>query len=713
MLIYIVSVVLAFLILFLAAILCASRRENAVNAYFMLFLVCVSAWLLCGLVDRAMVSPESLFLTIQYRIAYAIAAQATGFFFLFAWGFRHDRKPGKKVVSLILAISTAMSLACLTSSFIRNAEIRDGQYYVANGPLYLVFVLLFFLLGIASFYLIYLKYHESRSIDRSRALYILLGFGIFFVLTLIFTIVIPIITGRDVTSDYSFLSIIIPILMTSYAILRYQLLDIRLALRRGLAYVVTLTVFSIPLIAVFSIIRSMPAVQPFTEEILVIVFLAVTIALSPAILDLAGKMAARLLFTGLYDENELINQASNVLLESNDIARGIQEATSLICKRLRLKELVVVIPQDIFSGAGDWLIGSRFDGGIFINVNELFASFLPAGIECDLPLIRGDLMSARETIEAKVDISRSLEKLGAVACLPVKGGLENVGLLLVGEKLEGSALEPIDVSLLTKLAKCSGTYIENYLLTNYLMIQLEEAREVHRKAVALDRSRSELINIASHELLTPLTIINSFTMIMSDKLGSLPLEEQAEYLGYIRSACDRFNRIFDQFRIVSEVQDNQARISQTRFPLDELLTEILDGLSPAISKRVIKKAVPERLVIQSDRHYLSIMLKHIVDNSLRYSPAGKPVILSVTDNQEEVEISVQDFGAGIRPSELPKMFDPFAQLHDVDKHASGIGLGLYIVRILARLLDIAIDVESASNQGTMIRFRLPRRPDHD
>jgi signal transduction histidine kinase len=112
-------------------------------------------------------------------------------------------------------------------------------------------------------------------------------------------------------------------------------------------------------------------------------------------------------------------------------------------------------------------------------------------------------------------------------------------------------------------------------------------------------------------------------------------------------------------------------------------------------------------MVNTDPHYLQIMIRNVVENALRFSPDGEMVTLRAASRDDGVEISVKDHGIGINGKELSRVFQPFARIEDVDKHQRGIGLGLYIVQHIARLLGIDIRVDSQSGEGTVLSFKLP------
>jgi signal transduction histidine kinase len=707
---FIITALEASLFIAAAAVVYLARRNNFINRYFSLFLLFISMWLFSGFIDRVISEPSTYLVTMQYRFAYAAATMATGFFFLFALGFYLGRGANKLLVRSVCFVSLVMFFICFTDMIIARAEYLNRSYLVTKGPFYFGFILFFTLLGGGGLFYVTLKWRHSRSIDRARALYILIGFGIFFLLAFVLTIVMPSFMTRDVTSDYTFLAVIIPAGFTAYAILRYQLLDVRLALRRSFAYILTLAFFGIPVVILYATLRSFWASHPATEKAVSVIILALAIALTPVARNFTEKIATRFLFTGLYNDIELLHRVSSIHTSTANIREGIGSTTTLTCRELRLQKLIVVIPREIISGKGDWVVGSRKDETGITDFNEVNLTASPLYRLRQSPLVKDDIVSGFPAVESDIDLIREMKEKGLVACIPIRGTLGEVGVLLVGEKAGRAALDPMDLSFLSQFAERSGIYIENHLLSTYLMAQLEEARQVQRKVEELDRFKTDIINVTSHEFRTPLTVLNGYAYMLLTNYEDFGKGEREEYLQYIIDSCGRLSSILNQFITISHFQKGEVQISRQTMPLKELFDDVQASLSQEQNSRIFSELKPADLMVSADRSYLAILLKNLVDNAIRFSPPESPVIIKAEMEDEGVRISVRDFGKGINPSEIRNIFNPFDTLEDANKHQIGTGLGLYIVRLIADLLDTEIDVNSQPGKGTEFSFRLPFFP---
>jgi len=698
---FIFSAVEAAFLLVLALAVALARKRTRAHKYFSLFLVTASLWLLSGFVDRLFVQPSALLVTMECRFAYAAAVMAVAFFFLFGLDFYRGPRRGGLLDLAVLSSGFVLSLASYTDLFILRAEAKNGAYLVQYGSLYPLFVAYFASLGGAGILCIFLKWRHSSSMDRWRALYMLIGFGLFFVLSFVLTIILPGLMERDVTSDYTYMAFVIPAALTAYAMLRYRLLDVRLAARRLFAYLFSLALFGVPVLALFWALQGRWPENPTLNKVISALLLAVALGVAPAARELGYRLAPLFLFPGLYDEEELLHRVSE-MLTTPDMRAGIRESTRLICERLGLSGLTVVIPREIFTGKGDWMAGTRRSEGGLASFHEISFSGSPLHRLITRPAVLEDIGAGRESSS----LEEKMREAGLVALLPIRGSLGEVGVLLVGKKARG-AVDPIDLEFLGRFCERAGIYIENYLLSNYLLTQLEEARKAQRKVEELDSFKTDIINVTSHEFRTPITILQGYATILKDRYAQLSQEKRQECLENIIHSCHRLTALLDQFITISRFQNKETPMVKQVIPVRKVFEDLKNELEPDQSFRVKSQVPAEGVMVSTDRSYLTMLLRNILSNAIRFSPPESPVIMRADLEEDKVRISIRDFGKGMDPSEVRNIFNPFDSLEDVDKHHSGAGLGLYIVRLIADLLETEIEVDTEPGRGTEFSFRLP------
>ena len=703
---FITTVFEALTILALAWLVLRSHHERFLNRSFALFLLFLSLWVLCGFPQNLLSEPSDRFLTLVFRLAHCAAILATGTFFLFALAFLRGERPGEGWRWITVTAMTVMAACSVTDLVIRGAGQVGTGYQVEGGPLYNLFIAYMVLFGFGGLCAVAMKRSRSISTDRARATYILLGFGLFLVLALLLVVALPEIMGRDVTSDYIFFLAIVPIAFTAYAILRHRLLDVRLAVRRSFAYLLTLLLFGAPLLALYLAFRFTLTSHPDLEMGVSVIMLALAIALAPTALRLSNRLAAKVLFSGLYDEVELLHEVSAVFTSTANIREGLISATGLVCSRLRLSKLLVAIPDESTRGKGNWVIGSTAAPGGMDGFHDLEAADSMLFHLWDTVLVEDEGpagIGGHVAVAARIE----MRAWGLAACLPVKGPAGKMAVLLVGEKVNRLALDPVDLDFLVQFAERAGIFIENYLLSSYLLSQFEELSEARRRLEESDNFKTDIINVTSHELRTPLTVLNGYTLMLHDHYERFNEEERKRYLEYIASSCERLNAILDQFLTVSYFQRGTARASAKPTDLEELFEELKSAFVPDQSRRIESEVRPSHLTVLTDRSYLMLLLNNLVENAIRFSPEDAPVMVRAEKADGGVQISVRDYGRGLDSGDVQYIFQPFTRLEETDKHRIGTGLGLYIVRLVADLLGIEVNVESEPESGTTFHLRLP------
>ncbi len=703
---FIFTVFEALVILTLAWLVFKSHPERFLNRSFSLFLLFLALWVLCGFPQYLVSDPGDHYLTLVFRAAHCTASLATGTFFLFGLSFLHGRRPDAGWRWGISAAMLLLAFASMTDQVIAGVSPVPSGFRVESGPLYGLFIAYMVLLGFGGLFAVSLKRSRSRSTDRARATYILLGFGLFLALAMLLVVVLPEILGRDVTSDYIFFLVVVPIAFTAYAILRHRLLDVRLAIRRSFAYLLTLLLFGAPLLVLYLAFRFTLSSYPALEMAVSVIMLALAVAFAPAALRLSNRLAARILFTGLYDEVELLHEVSAVFTSTANIREGLASATGLACSRLGLSQLLVAIPDESTRGRGNWVMGSLHAEGAIRGYHDmeaedsaLFHLWETVLVEDEGPRGMGD--------DAVVRARMEMRARGLAACIPLKGPAGKMGVLLAGEKVNRMALDPVDLDFLSQFAERAGIFVENYLLSSYLLSQFEELSEARKRLEESDNFKTEIITVTSHELRTPLTVLNGYTLMLHDHYHRFDEEERRRYLEYIASACERLNAVLDQFLTVSYFQRGTARASTRPTDLESLFEELKSAFVPEQSRRIESEVRPSHLTVLTDRSYLLLMLNNLVENAMRFSPEEKPVLVRAEEAEGVVRISVRDYGRGLDSGDVQYIFQPFTRLEETDKHRIGTGLGLYIVRLVADLLGIEVDVESEPESGTTFHLRLP------
>lgn len=279
---------------------------------------------------------------------------------------------------------------------------------------------------------------------------------------------------------------------------------------------------------------------------------------------------------------------------------------------------------------------------------------------------------------------------------------QSLGALVVGKRAEPFASS--DSEFLQVMGGQAAIALENARLFQEIQQAYDELRK-------LDHMKSEFINIAAHELRTPLAILLGYASVMAeDETTSL---DRGRLDVIIRNAM-RLSSLIDDMLNLSYLETGQAKLDIEEIDLADVIQEaILDTRNMAREKsQVIDVAIPADFpILLTDRNKLDLIVMNLLSNAIKYTPEGGRISLKAWLNGERATVAVSDTGIGIPPEARDKIFDRFYQVEDsLTRQHGGIGLGLAIVKSFVELCQGQIWVESEVGKGSTFTFELPLRP---
>ena len=226
----------------------------------------------------------------------------------------------------------------------------------------------------------------------------------------------------------------------------------------------------------------------------------------------------------------------------------------------------------------------------------------------------------------------------------------------------------------------------------------------------VEEMKSDFVAAVSQELRRPLTSIYGFaeTLLRRDVLFSD--EERRTFLDYIASEAERLTAIVDALLNVARLDTGDMQVALAPTEVGELLQEAVAVLEPGAARnghRFVVDVPSEPVAVEADREKLRIVLSHLLDNAVRYSPDGGTVTVAARRRGEAVEISIADEGIGIPSGEQERIFRKFYRADPGGTRTGGTGLGLFIARGLVTAMGGRIWV--SSSEGTGSRFAVELR----
>jgi two-component system phosphate regulon sensor histidine kinase PhoR len=234
---------------------------------------------------------------------------------------------------------------------------------------------------------------------------------------------------------------------------------------------------------------------------------------------------------------------------------------------------------------------------------------------------------------------------------------------------------------------------------------------VLRDVTRLERTeamRRTFVGDVSHELRTPIASIAAAAETLAE--AGPDKTESAELLGLIRRQSDRMRELIDDLMDLAQIESGAVPLEREEIPLRELLAETAEDLETAARERGVEVRVTgdDAVAAVGDRRRLGQLARNLLDNAIKFSPPGAPVVVRVSRQGGRAGFSVEDLGPGIPRSERDKIFQRFYQVdRSRSKQRPGSGLGLAIVKHIAQLHGATVDVEGEPGQGSTFQVRFP------
>jgi signal transduction histidine kinase len=231
---------------------------------------------------------------------------------------------------------------------------------------------------------------------------------------------------------------------------------------------------------------------------------------------------------------------------------------------------------------------------------------------------------------------------------------------------------------------------------------------LNQRIASLEKAKTEFLNVASHELRGPMTVIKGYlTMLEAGSLGELSTQSR-QVLPLLIAKSDEVNWMVEQ--MVEAARLEEGRLALKKLPADLVaLTDLaIEGVSQMLSKHQLTVDKPSRAIeAEVDPDRFQIVVRNLLSNAAKYSPAGAHIRVRVTGNGE-ARVAVTDEGIGISEEDQPRLFKRFVRIETkATERVSGTGLGLWLSREIARMHDGDLTVESTLGRGSTFTLQLP------
>ena len=243
-------------------------------------------------------------------------------------------------------------------------------------------------------------------------------------------------------------------------------------------------------------------------------------------------------------------------------------------------------------------------------------------------------------------------------------------------------------------------------------------------ANTLDRVKNEFISMVSHEIRNPLTAIKGYAVLLQTYstpeqinecgVAVMSPQRQREYLEHIMEQTQHLEVLINDLLDISRLQAGRLQLRYQQVNVVELCQRVVQSIqqkyaqSSAHCPEIVCTFEPHLPHIWIDPNRLQQVLTNLLDNAMKYSPAGGKIEVRLALHRHMITITVRDSGIGITQQQQQQLFQPFKRLeHPLTNDIPGVGIGLYITRKLIEAMHGEISLTSYEGQGTTVTFNLP------
>ncbi|MFH1367170.1 MAG: GAF domain-containing sensor histidine kinase [Patescibacteria group bacterium] len=336
-------------------------------------------------------------------------------------------------------------------------------------------------------------------------------------------------------------------------------------------------------------------------------------------------------------------------------------------------------------------------------------------------------------------LKANMKRIEASLCLPLLAKDKLISIIVLGNKVTKDAYTVEDIRLLQTISNQASIAIENARL--YQQVQdfnknlqtkvSEQTYDIKEKSLRLEKLlqiRSEFLDIASHQLRTPVSLIRGvLSMIRDGDLQKLPLNDQKQFIENAWQKGAKLDTIINDILAASELDTQKFGVDYKtpKIQLEDVIDQVVKGFQLEAQERgtKLKWQKPTKLLpkVMGHANFLEQAISNLIGNALKYTPSTKMakearakrekkgvVEVIVSQEKNNVIVKVSDNGIGIPKEEIKKLFDKFVRASNATAmYTDGSGLGLFIVREIINGHKGKVWVESELNKGSTFYIGLP------
>ena len=326
---------------------------------------------------------------------------------------------------------------------------------------------------------------------------------------------------------------------------------------------------------------------------------------------------------------------------------------------------------------------------------------LPAGALIEEVMRTGETVYRRDMSDHQFPEERTLTAIGlhSRVAAPLLLGVRPIGMVAILRR-RPDAFGPDEIELAGLLGRLVATAVQNIRAYS---LERETVEELRR----LSALRADFVSLVSHELRSPMAAVIGAARTLQDRWRELSPEQRASFLALISDETGRLATLIGDVLDTSRIEAGTFTYSFSDVDLADLVREAVAAIGLGQDEVTVVARTPEAVPrVRGDRERLKQVLLNLIENAVKYSPAGEHVDVNAWAENGRVLVAVEDRGPGIPREQQGLIFEKFGRAN-VGGGKPGSGLGLFIARSITEAHGGRLGVRSAPGRGATFTLELP------
>ncbi len=691
----ITSLVISACLIILGLLVYIRNPKSSLNKLFFVFSVSASLWLVTNYLGgdpnlshrQALIANKLLFLFI-----------GIGVFALLLFVRKLVNRKSPK--TLYLLTNVLIIASTLTPLIVANVKLQNDTYSINFGILSTLFFLTLLINCIYAITTLLNSRSKARGMTKLQIDTILISIAVAITGIFITNALLPFLFKYyGATNIGSFLSSF-AVIGIGFTVVRHKLFDIKLAVAKSIAYVLTLSIVAIlyivPLVVLTKYVTHIHLTKSSIAILVIVTFIAAVIfwPLSRAF----GKLSNRIFYRDYYDIQDVLDRLGKLLVGSVDSEEIKAQGKHILTEAINPTYFDYLLPAE----------KSEHES------YELFKALIAS---------RMDLIILDE-LSDDIQIKQIMMKNNIGAAVRLRAKEEVIGFMLLGYKLSGQIFSDTDKRLLAIASAEMAVGLKNAFrfeeiqsFNFTLQEKIKEAtyrlRKTNDKLRALDEAKDDFVSMASHQLRTPLTSVKgNISMVIDGDAGNIT-SVQKQLLDQAYSSSQRMVFLISDLLNVSRLKTGKFVIERTPIDLAKVVEEEVNQLIDTAKSRNLE------LKYEKPNHIAELMLDdaktrqvimNFIDNAIYYTPSGGKIDVVLSETSSAVECRVIDNGIGVPKHEQHHLFTKFYRAGNARKaRPDGTGLGLFMAKKVIISEGGSLIFETEEGKGSTFGFSFPKK----